>query len=153
MTTGSVPPSGGGTFAALAMPNFRRYLAGQTVSLIGTWTETVAQALLVLQLSHSGAVLGLITAARFAPTLVLSPYGGVLADRYPKRRILTLTQVGLALVSLALGLLVVTNAVRLWELAVLPTLFGVLAAVDSPARLSFVGEMVDRERAAQCGHA
>jgi MFS family permease len=146
MTTGPAPPSGGGTFAALAVPNFRRYLGGQTVSLIGTWTETVAQALLVLQLSHSGAVLGLITAARFAPTLVLSPYGGVLADRYPKRRVLTVTQVGLALVSLALGLLVVNNAVRLWEVAVLATLFGVLAAVDNPARLSFVGEMVDRQR-------
>jgi MFS family permease len=137
-------PSSRDTFAALALPNFRRYLAGQTVSLIGTWT--VAQALLVLRLSHSGTVLGLITAARFLPTLLLSPYGGVLADRYPKRRVLTATQVGLALVSLALGLLVVTGAVRLWQVAVLATLFGVLAAVDNPARLAFVGEMVDRER-------
>jgi MFS family permease len=146
MTSGLASPSSGGIFAALAVPNFRRFLAGQAVSLVGTWTEAVAQALLVLRLSHSGAVLGLITAARFAPTLVLSPYGGVLADRYPKRRVLAVTQVGLALVSLALGLLVVANAVRLWEVAVLATLFGVLAAVDNPARLSFVGEMVDRQR-------
>jgi MFS family permease len=128
------------------VPNFRRYVSGQAVSLIGTWTETVAQALLVLRLSHSGAVLGLMTAARFAPTLLLSPYGGVLADRYPKRRLLAVTQVGLTLVSLTLGLLVVTNAVRLWQVALLATLFGVFAAVDNPARLSFVGEMVDRKR-------
>jgi MFS family permease len=139
-------PSSGDTFAALAVPNFRRYLSGQAVSLIGTWTETVAQALLVLSLSHSGTVLGLITAARFLPALVLSPYGGVLADRYPKRRVLAVTQVGLALVSLALGLLVVTDVVRLWQVAILATLFGVLAAVDNPARLAFVGEMVDRRR-------
>ncbi|HSZ04824.1 MAG TPA: MFS transporter [Solirubrobacteraceae bacterium] len=138
-------PSSGGTFAALAVPNFRRFVSGQGVSLIGTWTETVAQALLVLRLSHSGTVLGLITAARFAPTLLLSPYGGVLADRYPKRRLLFVTQVGLALVSLTLGLLVITNAVRLWQVALLATLFGVLAALDNPTRLSFVGEMVDRQ--------
>jgi MFS family permease len=143
-SNGSAPPSGG-TFAALAVPNFRRYFTGQAVSLIGTWTETVAQALLVLRLSHSGTVLGLMTAARFLPTLLLSPYGGVLADRYPKRRVLVVTQVSLALVSLALGLLVVTGAVRLWQVAVLATLFGVLAAVDNPARLAFVGEMVGRE--------
>lgn len=75
MTTGAAS-SGGGTCAALAVPNFRRYVSGQAVSLIGTWTETVAQALLALRLSRSGAVLGLMTAARFAPTLLLSPCGG-----------------------------------------------------------------------------
>ena len=140
------PRPGGGAFAALSAPNFRRYLSGQAVSLIGTWTETVAQALLVLRLSHSGTVLGLVTAARFLPTLLLSPYGGVLADRYPKRRVLIVTQVSLALVSLVLGLLVVTAVVRLWQVAILATLFGALAAVDNPARLAFVGEIVDRER-------
>ena len=142
---GPAPPRGD-AFAALAIPNFRRYLSGQAVSLIGTWTEIVAQALLVLRLGRSGTVLGLMTAARFLPTLLLSPYGGVLADRYPKRRVLAVTQVSLALVSLALGLLVVTGAVRLWQVAILATLFGVLAAIDGPARLAFVGEMVDRER-------
>ena len=133
-------------FAALGVPNFRRYLSGQAVSLIGTWTETVALALLVLRLSHSGGVLGLVTAARFLPALLLSPYAGVLADRHSKRLVLSVTQAGLALVSLALGLLVVTGAVRLWQVAVLATAFGVLAAVDNPARLAFVGEMVDRDR-------
>jgi MFS family permease len=134
------------TFAALRVPNFRRYISGQAVSLVGTWMETVAQALLVLRLNHSGTVLGLMTAARFAPVLLLSPYGGLLADRYPKRRILVGTQVGLALVSLVLGLLVVSGAVRLWQVAVLAMLFGVLSAVDNPTRLAFVGEMVDPQR-------
>ena len=90
-------------FAALAVPNFRRYVSGQALSLIGTWVETVAQALLVLRLTHSGTILGLTTAARYAPILLLSPYAGLLVDRYSKRRILLATQAGLGLVSAALG--------------------------------------------------
>src|ERR1700747_3762250 len=92
-----------GLFAALAMPNFRRYVSGQSLSLIGTWVETVAQALLVLRLTHSGTILGLTTAARYAPLLLLSPYAGLLVDRYAKRHVLLVTQVGLGLVSAALG--------------------------------------------------
>lgn len=76
------------------MPNFRRYVSGQALSLIGTWVHTVAQALLVLQLTHSGVVLGLTTAARFAPILLLSPYAGLLVDRYSKRHVLLGTQIG-----------------------------------------------------------
>ncbi len=87
------------TFAALAVPNFRRYVSGQALSLIGTWVETVAQALLVLRLTHSGTVLGLTTAARYAPILLLSPYAGLLVDRYSKRHVLLATQTGLGLVS------------------------------------------------------
>jgi Transmembrane secretion effector len=79
---GAVPP---GTLAALAVPNFRRYVSGQALSLIGTWVETVAQALLVLKLTHSGTILGLTTAARYAPILLLSPYAGLLVDRYSNR--------------------------------------------------------------------
>lgn len=86
-------------FAALAVPNFRRYVSGQSLSLIGTWVETVAQALLVLKLTHSGTILGLTTAARYAPILLLSPYAGLLVDRYSKRRVLLGTQAGLGLVS------------------------------------------------------
>ncbi len=138
----------GRTSTALSVPNFRRYVSGQAVSLVGTWMETVSQALLVLQLSHSGTVLGLITALRFTPTLLLSPYGGALADRYPKRRVLTATRIGLGLVSLILGVLVVTSVVQLWQVAVLATAFGVLSAVDNPTRLAIVGEIVDRDRCA-----
>ena len=78
-------------------------MSGQSLSLIGTWVETVAQALLVLQLTHSGTILGLTTAARYAPILLLSPYAGLLVDRYAKRRVLLGTQAGLGLVSAALG--------------------------------------------------
>ena len=87
-----------GTFAALAVPNFRRYVSGQSLSLIGTWMETVAQALLVLRLTHSGTVLGLTTAARYAPILLLSPYAGLMVDRHSKRHVLLATQAGLGLV-------------------------------------------------------
>src|SRR6201998_2730908 len=105
--------------AALGVPNFRRYVTGQALSLIGTWVETVAQGLLVLQLTHSGVLLGLTTATRYAPVLVLSPYAGLLVDRFAKRRVLLVTQFGLGLVSLLLGLAVLTHQVRLWQVFVL----------------------------------
>jgi MFS family permease len=98
MTRQGRPSASSAMFAALAVPNFRRYVSGQALSLIGTWVETVAQALLVLRLTHSGTILGLTTAARYAPILILSPYAGVLVDRYAKRHVLLATQTGLGLV-------------------------------------------------------
>ena len=133
------------TFAALSVPNFRRYVAGQSLSLIGTWVETVAQGLLVLQLTHSGTILGLTTAARYGPILVLSPYAGLLVNRYPKRRVLLGTQAGLGLVSAILGASVLTGAIRLWQVFVLGLLFGTLSAIDNPARQAFVQEMVGHD--------
>jgi MFS family permease len=132
-------------FAALAVPNFRRYVSGQSLSLIGTWVETVAQALLVLRLTHSGTALGLTTAARYAPVLLLSPYAGLLVDRYPKRHVLLGTQAGLGLVSAALGVGVLSREIRLWQVVVLAVLFGILSAVDNPARQAFVQEVVGRD--------
>src|ERR1700728_2347654 len=79
----AVLPAHPAMFAALAVPNFRRYVSGQSLSLTGIWVETVAQALLVLRRTHSGIVLGLTTAARYGPILLLSPYAGLLVDRYP----------------------------------------------------------------------
>jgi MFS family permease len=134
-----------GRFAALSVPNFRRYVAGQSLSLIGTWVETVAQGLLVLQLTHSGTILGLTTAARYGPILVLSPYAGVLVDRYPKRHVLLGTQAGLCLVSAALGASVLTGEIRLWQVVVLGLLFGTFSAFDNPARQAFVQEVVGRD--------
>jgi MFS family permease len=133
------------TFAALAVPNFRRYVAGQSLSLIGTWVETVAQGLLVLRLTHSGTILGLTTAARYAPILLLSPYAGLLVDRHARRRVLLATQAGLGLVSATLGASVLTGNIRLWQVFVLALLFGTLSAVDNPARQAFVQEVVGRD--------
>src|SRR5580698_2453429 len=141
----AVVPAHPEMFAALEVPNFRRYVSGQSLSLIGTWVETVAQALLVLRLTHSGVVLGLTTAARYAPILLLSPYAGLLVDRYAKRRVLLGTQAGLSLVSAILGALVLTGDVRLWQVVVLAVLFGMLSAVDNPARQAFVQEVVGHD--------
>jgi MFS family permease len=139
------PPAHPAIFAALAVPNFRRYVSGQSLSLIGTWVETVAQALLVLRLTHSGTVLGLTTAARYAPVLLLSPYAGLLVDRYAKRRVLLGTQAGLGLVSAALGAAVLAGEIRLWQVVVLAVLFGTLSAVDNPARQAFTQEVVGHD--------
>src|ERR1700749_3985708 len=141
------PPAHPEMFAALAVPNFRRYVSGQSLSLIGTWVETVAQALLVLRLTHSGTILGLTTAARYAPLLLLSPYAGLLVDRYSKRRVLLVTRAGLGLVSAALGAAVLAGDIRLWQVVVLAVLFGIFSAVDNPARQAFVQEVVGRDLA------
>jgi MFS family permease len=130
--------------AVLAVPNFRRYVSGQALSLIGTWVETVAQGLLVLRLTHSGVLLGLTTAARYAPILLLSPYAGLVVDRFDKRRILLVTQFGLGCVSLLLGLAVLSGEVTLWQVFMLGTVFGAFSAIDNPARQAFVSEVVDR---------
>jgi hypothetical protein len=81
------------------VPNFRGYVTGRPLSLIGTWVETVAQSLLVLHLTHSGTVLGLITAARYTPILLLLPYAGLLADRHPVRHVLLATPAGITCAS------------------------------------------------------
>jgi len=141
----AVLPAHPAMFAALAVPNFRRYVSGQSLSLIGTWVETVAQALLVLRLTHSGTILGLTTAARYAPILLLSPYAGLLVDRYAKRHVLLATQAGLGLVSAALGTAVLTGNIRLWQVVVLAVAFGIFSAVDNPARQAFVQEVVGRD--------
>ena len=134
------------TFAALGTPNYRRYFAGQSVSLVGTWMQTVAQAWLVLQITGSGTALGMVAALQFLPILVLAPYGGLLADRMDKRRLLIATQVGLGAIALTLGVLTVTGVVELWMVAGLALALGLVTAVDNPARQSFAQEMVGPER-------
>ena len=128
--------------AALTVPNFRRYVSGQALSLIGTWVETVAQGLLVLHLTRSGTLLGLTTATRFLPTLLLSPYAGLLVDRFSKRRVLLITEFGLGLVSLLLGLAVLTDKIALWQVFALGIVFGTFSAANNPARQAFVSELV-----------
>src|ERR671916_3153004 len=108
-------PVSGGTFAALRVRNYRLFASGQVVSLVGTWMQRVAQDWLVLELSGGSPVaLGVAVALQFAPTLVLSLWAGVLADRYDKRTMLIAVQVGMGLCALVLGVLDVGGAVALW---------------------------------------
>ncbi|TVT60863.1 MFS transporter [Amycolatopsis rhizosphaerae] len=132
-------------FAALRVPNFRLYFAGQAVSLTGTWMQSVAQSWLVLELSGSGTVLGLVIAAQFLPVLLAGPYGGLIADRSDKRRLLLFTQSALATLALLLGLLTVTHLVRLWMVVVFALALGTVNAVDNPTRQTFVPEVVGKD--------
>ena len=133
------------TFAALSVPNYRRYYSGQAVSLIGTWMQMTAQAWLVLTLTHSSTALGIVIALQTLPVLLLTPYGGVIADRSDKRRIMIALQSAMGVQALILGLLTVTGNVRVWEIGALALLLGLNNAFENPSRQSFMLEMVGPE--------
>ncbi|HWF32849.1 MAG TPA: MFS transporter [Solirubrobacteraceae bacterium] len=133
------------TFAAFAIPNYRRYISGQSISLIGTWMQMAAQSWLVLTITRSATTLGLIVALQTLPVLLLGPYGGVIADRVDKLRLMTALQVAMGVQALVLGVLTVTGSVRLWEIGVLAALLGLNNAFENPARQSFMLEMVGPE--------
>jgi MFS family permease len=135
-------------FRSLRVRNYRLYASGQLVSLTGTWMQRVAQDWLVLELTNSGTALGLVTALQFGPSLLLGLWGGMFADRYDKRKLLFATQSSLALVALVLGLLDVTGVVQYWHVLVLAGALGVVAALDTPVRQSFVVEMVGKDELA-----
>ena len=130
------------TFASLANRNYRRYFTGQAISLIGTWMQSIAQSWLVLQMTGSGTALGLVVALQTLPVLLLGPYGGVVADRVDKRRLMIALQSMMGVLALVLGVLTVTGAVRLWQVFVLAFLLGLNNAFENPARQAFVLEMV-----------
>jgi MFS family permease len=131
------------TFRSLRSHNYRLYLAGSVVSNVGTWMQRIAQDWLVLSLGGGGAALGVTTGLQFLPILLLSPYAGVIADRFPKRRLLQAAQGWMALMSLFLGVLAVSGHAEVWMVYVIAFLFGTGAAFDGPGRQSFVSEMVD----------
>jgi len=133
------------TFAALRVPNYRRYYGGQAISLIGTWMQMTAQAWLVFTLTHSSAWLGIIIGLQTLPVLVLGPYGGVIADRVQKRRLMVILQSAMGVQALVLGVLTVTGAVTVAEIGVLATLLGLNNAFENPARQSFMLELVGPE--------
>jgi len=134
------------TFRSLHNANYRLYAAGGAVSNTGTWMQRVAQDWLVLQLTdNSGTAIGITTGLQFLPFLVLAPVAGLVADRVPKHRLLQLTNVGMALPALVLGLLAVTGAAQIWHVYVLALLLGTAAVFDAPARQSFVSEIVEPE--------
>jgi MFS family permease len=137
------------TFAALKIRNYRYYATGSFISNIGTWLQRVAQDWLVLELTdNSGGALGITTGLQFLPIVLFSPFAGVIADRYPKRKVLAATQLIMGTTAALLGLLAITGLVQVWHVYVLTFLFGIGTALDAPARHSFVNEMVDNDRLA-----
>ena len=126
--------------------NFRILYPANVMSNIGTWAQRVAQDWLVLELTNNdAAMLGLVTAMQFLPAMLLSLYGGLLADRFSKRKLLILTNTGAGLASVVLGLLVVTESVQLWHVFALALLLGIFTAIDSPIRVSFTSELVGKD--------
>jgi MFS family permease len=131
------------TFSALSNRNFRLFATGQMVSNTGTWMQRIAQDWLVLSLTHqSGTALGITTALQFLPILLFTLWGGVLADRLPKRKVLLGTQAVMGVQALILGILTVAGLAQVWQVYLLATMLGLAAALDTPVRQSFVSEMV-----------
>ncbi|WP_433611228.1 MFS transporter [Dactylosporangium sp. CA-139114] len=136
----------GTTFGSLQVRNYRLFTIGQLVKLLGTWMLFTAQDWLVLQLSdNSASALGVVTALQFMPVLLLTLYGGQLADRFDKRRLLLFANAGSAIVATLLGVLVVTGIVNLWWVFVTAALFGAISAIETPVRQSFVSELVGKD--------
>ena len=133
-----------GTFRSLKNNNYRIWAAGAFVSNIGTWMQRIAQDWLVLtELTHNNAsAVGIVMSLQFAPQLLLLPWSGWAADRFERRKFLFATQAGLGLISLVQGLLVIFGVVLLWHVYVLAFLFGCVAALDLPARQTFVSDLV-----------
>jgi MFS family permease len=134
------------TFSALSIPNFRRFFIGQTISLIGTWMQSVAQSWLVFTLTHSATDLGLVVALQTLPILFLGPYGGVIADRVDKRRLMIVLQSLMGVQALVLGLLTITHVVAFWQICFLAVILGLNNTFENPSRQAFVLEMVGGEK-------
>jgi MFS family permease len=133
------------TFLALSYPSYRLWFAGQLVSLVGTWMQTTAQGFLVFELTHSPAYLGYVGFAAGIPSWLFVLYGGVVADRVARRRLLLATQTSMMALACVLAVLTFTGAVKPWHIVVLAFGLGVPTAFDAPARQAFVTELVDRE--------
>ena len=134
------------SFTSLAVPNYRRYFAGQIVSLSGNWMQIVAEMWLVLTLTGSGLAVGVTSALQFLPLLLFGAWGGLLADRLPKRSVLMVTQALMALPALTLAAVTLSGAVELWMVFALVFARGLVNSVDNPTRQSFAIEMVGSER-------
>jgi MFS family permease len=136
------------TFASLAVRNYRLYFVGMLVSASGTWMQSVAQGWLVLKLTGSGTAVGLVTAMQFVPMLVGGAWGGVIADRFDKRRTLVASQAALGAVAAGLAVVTLTGVVQLWMVFLAAFLSGCATVVDNPTRQAFVSELVGPERLA-----
>lgn len=134
------------SLASLQVPNYRRWFIGMVISTTGTWMQTIAEGWLVLRLTGSGFALGTAAALQFAPMLLAGAWGGLLADRVSKRRLLVVTQTLMAIPALLLWGLTVSGAVTLWMVYALILVRGTVLAVDNPARQAFVPELVGTDR-------
>lgn len=139
--TSRLPPA----FSALRHRNYQLYFGGQLVSMAGTWMQIVAQGWLVYQLSKSEFMLGIVGFASAIPALLISPWGGVLVDQFPKRSLLVVTQASAMVLAFILALPTFTGWVQVWHVIVLSALLGLVNAIDSPARQAFVVELVGRD--------
>ncbi len=135
----------GATFAAFKHYNYRLWFAGQLVSLVGTWMQSTAQGYLIYQLTKSTTYLGLVGFIGGLPTILFTLFGGLVADRLPRRTLLVVTQSAMLTLAFILGVLTFVGWVRPWHILVLAFLLGVANAFDAPARTSFILEMVSRE--------
>lgn len=132
-------------FLALRHRNFRLFWSGQLISLMGTWMQSIGQSWLVLELTHSAWLLGVVGALQFLPVMLLSLFGGVLADRLPKRKVLLFTQSFAMAQAFVMWILVASGQIQLWHVLVLAALLGLTNSLDMPTRQAFVVEMVGRE--------
>jgi len=132
-------------FPAFKSRNYRLYFVGQLVSLIGTWLQIVAESWLVLTLTNSAFLIGLVAACATVPTLIFSLFGGVIVDRFPKRKILVATQVSAMILAFIYGFMTVFHIINIWEIMILAFLLGVVNALDFPARQAFTTELVEKE--------
>lgn len=135
-------------FPAFENRNFRLYFIGQTISLVGTWLQMVAQGWLVFELTHSAFWVGVVSACLTAPSLLFSLWGGVIVDRFPKKRILLFTQASAMILAFVLGILTVTQIATVGVIGLMAFLLGVVTAIDAPARQAFVAELVGKNRLA-----
>src|ERR1700754_2369611 len=131
-----------GAFAVFKVANYRRFVAGQSLSLVGSWTQTIAEGLLVWQVTHSSIVLGLVAATRYTPVLIGTPYAGLIVDRHDRRHMLMLTSAVLGVTSLAMGAAVLTHVIAVWMAFVSASVSGVMTCLDNPARMAFIPELV-----------
>lgn len=138
----------GNTFSALKIRNYRLYFIGQAISLCGSWMQSIAQGWLVIQLTGSGTALGLVMALQFSPIFFLSPWGGIIADRYSKLRLLYLTQSVYGILAAIFGALIATDSIRLWMVYVFALFWGLVNIVDNPSRHSLMAETVSADRLA-----
>ena len=132
-------------FSSLRQRNFRLYWFGEMISLIGTWMQIIGQAWLVLDLTHSAWQLSLVGALQAVPILLFSLFGGVFADRWPKRSVLLVTQAAAMIQALLLWVLIVTGSIQLGHIYVLALLIGLTNSLDRPTHQAFIVELVGRE--------